>query len=153
MEKPRLIPQHDLFDHLGGRDAGKVAAARCHGEREGEPNDVVCRVADNCLVEVANFNFNATIGAGHRTEVPDVAIAANPHRRPLRNRAFTGVGKPLVELDRVAADIGVDAARHLATALLLEDASAILEGDGLRFSVFVGTQIWMHPLCDRLPTS
>jgi hypothetical protein len=41
------------------------------------------------------------------------------------------VGKPLVKLNRVAADIRVNAARHLLAALLLEDAGSIREGNRL----------------------
>jgi hypothetical protein len=46
----------------------------------------------------------------------------------LRNGVFAGSGEPLVKLDGVAAYVGVDATRHLAAALLLEDPRAILEG-------------------------
>ena len=122
MEKSRLVANHDVFDHLRGGDAGEIAAARRHGEREGEPDNVVRWIADNRLVEVANFDFDAAVGTGYRTEIADVAVSADPDGWPLRDGAFPGTGEPLVELDRIAADVRMDAARHFATALLLEDA-------------------------------
>ena len=122
MEERGLIALHDVFDHLCCRDPGEVAATRGHGKRERKADEIVGRVADDGLVEVANFDFDAAVGVGYGAEIADVAVPADPDGRSLGMATFFAAGKPLVKLNRVAAHIGVDAARHLATALLLEDA-------------------------------
>jgi hypothetical protein len=93
----------------------------------------VSGVADDGLIEVANLDLDAAVGAGYRAEIADVTVPADPDERALGDGALAGVGEPLVKLNRIAADVGVNAARHLLAALLLEDAGSILEGDGLRF--------------------
>jgi hypothetical protein len=144
MEEPRLIAQHDVFDHLRGRDAGKVAAARGHGEREGEPDDVVGGIADDRLVEVADFDFDAAIGAGYGAEIADVAVAADPDGG-LGDRVFCGRGQATRRTGWCCRGHRRGRCAPSCDGAAARGRAAILEGDGLVFGFFVGTQIWMRP--------
>jgi hypothetical protein len=88
-------------------------------------------VADDGLVEVADFDFDFAVGAGDGAEVADVAVAADPDGRALRKGVVVGSLEPLVELQCVAADVGVGAASHFADSCLFEDVGAVGEGDAL----------------------
>jgi hypothetical protein len=70
------------------------------------------RIADNGLVEVTYLNCDPALRIGERTQVSDMAIAANPDRRPDWN--FTGASiEPLVKLYGAAPHIGVRRSGHL----------------------------------------
>ncbi len=100
----------------GGNDTGKVRAPRRHRKREREAHEVVRRVADDRLVEIAKAHLDAAFGVGERAQVADVAIPADPHRRPVRERARRDRPQPFVELRRVASHIRVHRRRHLVVA-------------------------------------
>jgi len=77
-------------------------------ERQSEADQIVRRIADYRLIEIADLDIDLTVGIGQRTQISDMTIPANPDRRPLRHFAppIRG-GKPLVELQRVSSDISV----------------------------------------------
>lgn len=62
------------------------------------------RVPDDRLVKGANLHIDLALDVGERTQIPQVAIAADPDRRPLRDPRRRGV-QPVVELLGVAAHI------------------------------------------------
>ena len=74
------------------------------------------RVADHCLVEVADLDLDMAYGIGHGPEVAEVAITADPDRRALGQGGLLVAGQPLVELGRVATHISMGRARHLEAA-------------------------------------
>ena len=75
------------------------------------------RVADHSLVEIADLNGQGAVGAGDRTKIADVAVAADPDRRTVGQRDAIPGAEPLVELRRAAPDIGVGRGSHLAVTL------------------------------------
>src|ERR1700730_3248636 len=102
-------------------------------------------IADDCLIEVANLDFNATLCVGDRAEVSDMAITTNPDWRPLGHGAnFQGV-KPLIEVDRVAAHVGVRGPRHLQVALVSEDFLTLGEA-------WKGPRFYLHWISEDLPS-
>ncbi len=86
------------------------------------------RIADDGLVEVANLDLDPAFRVGDWAEVADVTVSADPHRRPLRKLCTSAGLKPLVELERTAANVRVGGARHLRAPRLLEHTEAILGG-------------------------
>jgi hypothetical protein len=120
-----LVALYHLLQHKGGGNSGKVRAAGGGGKREAEANQVVDGVADDGLVEVADLDFDLAVGVGYGAEVPDVAVATDPDGRALR-QLVTGAGpQPFVELQGVAADVGVSRPRHLEPATLFEHCLAV----------------------------
>jgi hypothetical protein len=108
-----LIAVHQVLDEVRGRDAREVGAARRRRQRQAEPDQVVRGVADHGLVEVADQDRHVALGVGHRPEIADMAVAADPDRRTVGNAVAVRLFKPFVELDRGAAHIGVGGAGHL----------------------------------------
>src|SRR5271170_3744064 len=75
----------------------------------------MCRIANNGLVEITYLNRDPALRIGEWTQVSDMAIAANPDRRPDRN--FTGTPvEPLVKLLRAPSHIGVRRPGHFQVA-------------------------------------
>jgi hypothetical protein len=68
-------------------------AARGGGEGEAEADEVVGGVADDGLVEVADFGFDFALG------VADVAVAADPDGRPFWELVAGAGVEPLGELE------------------------------------------------------
>jgi hypothetical protein len=120
----RLVAIDHMLENMRRRHAGKVGAARRHGQRQSEADDVVGGVADHRLVEVANLDGQRTAGAGDRAQIADVAVAADPHRRSLGQRRVRAA-QPLVEFCRAAPDIGMGGRRHLAVTLGDQKFSAL----------------------------
>ena len=81
-------------------------------------------VADDGLVEVADLDFDLAVGVGYRAEVADVAVAADPDGRALRELVAGAGLEPFVELEGVAADVGVGRTCHLEPAALFQDCLA-----------------------------
>jgi hypothetical protein len=82
-----LVPLHHLLDHLGGGYPRQVRAARRCRQRQPEADQIVRRIADYGLVEVADLDIDLAVGIGQRTQIADVTIPANPDRRALRHLA------------------------------------------------------------------
>src|SRR5665213_2227253 len=82
-------------------------------------------IADHGLVEIANLNGDASVDAGDGAEIAGMTVAADPHRRTLRQRAALLHLKPFIELDGAAAHIGMRRARHLQGLSYLESRSAV----------------------------
>ena len=108
-----VITLHHLFEHSGRRDARKVRSTRCHGERQTKADQIVDRVADDGLVQVANLDSDLAVRACDRAEIADMAVAADPDRRPLRKGATSRAAQPLVELGCAASDKGMRRSGHL----------------------------------------
>ena len=103
---------------------GRSEPRRRRREREAEPDQVVGRIADHRLVEVAHQEFDLAVGVGDRPDVAQMAVAADPDRRP-GGQAGDRLGiEPLVELERAAADEGVCRTRHLQLTGGVEDRLA-----------------------------
>ncbi len=73
------------------------------------------RVADDGLVEIPNLHRHAPLVVGQRTEIAEVAVAADPYGGAVGDAARARL-KPLVELHRAAAHIGMRRAGHLQIA-------------------------------------
>jgi hypothetical protein len=85
----------------------------------------VSRIADYGLIEVADRDSNSAVGVRNRTEIPEVAITANPNRRALRD-SFSARGvEPPIKLNGAAADIGMRGAGHFEGSALVEDVLAM----------------------------
>jgi hypothetical protein len=72
-------------------------------------------VSDNGLIEITNLNLNVTFRIGKGSQIPQVAVAADPHGWSCRQLACSGL-KPLVKFRRASSHIGVRIARHLQIA-------------------------------------
>ena len=123
------ISEDHLLDHASGGDAGEVASADGGGEREAEADGVVRGIADDSLIEVADLDFYMAIGIGDRAEVADVAVAADPDGWAFGERVLRDGVEPLVELEGIAANVGVGGARHLAAPGFFEDAQTVFGRD------------------------
>jgi hypothetical protein len=100
------------------------------GQRQAEANEVVRRIADHGLVEVADLDGDLALRIGDRPQVADMAIAANPDRRTVGNEMSVRLLEPLVEIFGGAAHIGMGRARHLQ-ALLGEQPALPLGNRGI----------------------
>ena len=90
-------------------------------------------ITDDSLVEVSDLDFDFAIGVSNGSEVADVAVAADPDGRTL-GKLVAGPGfEPLVELEGVAADVGVCGARHLQLAALFQNHLPIVRCSCNRF--------------------
>ena len=98
--QPQRVAADHLLQHPRGGDARQVGAAGRAGERQAEPDEVVRGVADHGLVEVADLDVDAPVGVGERAEIAEVAVAADPDRRALRQGAARQSVQPFVELSR-----------------------------------------------------
>jgi len=71
------------------------------------------RIANHCLVEIANLHLHPTLVVGQWPEVAEVAVTTDPYGGSLRNRPTVLRLQPFVELHGVAAHIGMGGSRHL----------------------------------------
>ena len=114
-----------VFQDVGGGDTWQVRTAGGHGERQGQPDQVMGGVADHRLVQVAYLHGQRAPGAGDGAEIADMAVAADPHRRALRQGGVR-VAQPFVKLRGAAAHVGVGRGGHLAVALGRQQLGALL---------------------------
>jgi hypothetical protein len=105
-----------VFQHVRSRDARKGRSASRRGEREGETDEVMVRIADDSLIEIANLNFNAPFGVGNRAKIAGMTIPTNPYRRPCRNVARCALIQPFIKLDRATPHESVRRAGHFQIA-------------------------------------
>jgi len=116
----RFIAVHHAFQHPGCDDAGKSGAACRHRERQSETNEVVRRIANDRLVKVAHLNRDRAVHAADGTKISDVAVAADPDWRPLRQRRAVGGLQPFIKPVRAAPNISRHGRRHFAIAVRRE---------------------------------
>lgn len=69
-------------------------------------------IADDGLVEVTDLDVDLALGIGHRAQVADVAVAADPDGRTFGQAAGLGFIEPVVEAQGAAAHVGVGRAGH-----------------------------------------
>jgi hypothetical protein len=110
-----FVAVDQLLHHPRGDDPGQVVAARGGGEGYAQADDVVRGVTHDGLVEVADLDIDAAVAIRDGADVAHVAIAADPQVRAERKRA-AAVVQPFVELQRIAANVGMRRARHLEVA-------------------------------------
>ncbi len=120
-----LIALDHLLHHEGGGDAGQVGAAGGGGEREAEADEIVGRVADDGLVEVADLDFDLAVGVGDGAEVADVAVPADPDGWTLGKLCGRVCFEPLVELKRASTYVGVGGASHLQAASFFQNSETV----------------------------
>ena len=108
-----LVAFDDLLHHPGRRHARQVRPAGGAGHRETESDQIVGRIADDGLVEVADLDRDGALGTGDRTDVARVAVATDPDRRPGGHRLAGATLEPVVEVLGVAAHVGMCGSRHL----------------------------------------
>jgi hypothetical protein len=78
------------------------------------------------LVEIADLDGDFTLRAGDRTEVPDMAVAADPDRRPFRKGSPIRFLQPLIEPRGASAHVSVGGGRHFAMTLLGKKRQALI---------------------------
>ena len=77
----------------------------------------------------AQMDFYAPVGIGHRAQIPNVTITANPDGRAIRQAATINFLQPFVEFDCASADVGVSRPRHLQISTFAQELLPIL-GEG-----------------------
>ena len=75
--------------------------------------EIVRRIADDSLIQVANLNIDSALCIRDRTEITHMAVTANPNCRAFRERGARIGGEPFVKLLGVSPNIGMGGARHL----------------------------------------
>ncbi len=110
------VADRDRLDHAhhGEAGEGRRQPGRHHGH--GEPHEVVGRVADGGLVEVADLHAHPALDIGEGADIAQVAIAADPDRRSLREDTRGSLREPVVEARRRSAHVREGRSRYLAKA-------------------------------------
>ena len=94
------------------------------------------RIADHRVIQIPDLDFDVTVGIGDRTQISDMAVAADPDRRSL------GMGvrlEPFIKFVSIAADKSVRRARHLQAAPFTQQTRTVLGTRELAIIVFVST--------------
>ena len=74
-------------------------------------------IAQNSLIEIADLNLNVSFGACDGTEVPNMAVPADPDARAFRDHTRRPRGvKPFIKLSGIASHVSVGRSGHLQTA-------------------------------------
>ena len=107
-----LVTDHQAFHETRGGDAREIRTTRGRGEGQRQTDQIVSRIADDALVQVADLHRHTAALVGQGSEVAQVAIAANPDRGTL-GHIRRGVLQPFVKLGRAAAHVGMRGAGHL----------------------------------------
>ena len=99
----------------------------------------MCWIADDGLVQVSDFDFDVAFCVRYRPEVANVAVAADPDRRPFRQASSFDRVQPLVELQGIASNVGMRRHSHLEIAALIQhvltlERSEIRRSSALCFS-------------------
>ena len=84
-------------------------------------------VADHSLIEISDLDVDSAFGVRERSQIADVTVPANPHRRPFGDHSTARCFKPLVKFKRVAADISVRRACHLQTTAFGENRLSLFK--------------------------
>jgi hypothetical protein len=108
-----FIAVHKFFEHFGRGHAWKVGPARRRCQRKRQTDEIVGRVADDRLIEVANLNLDVSRRTSERPQITDVAIAANPDRRPVGQRSTLRPFQPFVEFLGIPTNVSMGRLRHL----------------------------------------
>ena len=112
--------------HTHGHDTGQVRTARRRGQRQAEPDEVMGGIADHGLIEIADLDFHRAAAIGDRSQIAQMAVAANPDRRSLGHPpGRLRCRQPFVEFRRVAPDIGMGGSRHLQSTSGFENGTTI----------------------------
>jgi hypothetical protein len=77
----------------------------------------VGRIPDDGLIQITYLDSDAPLAVCDRTKIADMAISADPYRRPNAHRMFI-FSQPFVELRGVPTHIGVRGLRHLQVSSL-----------------------------------
>jgi hypothetical protein len=87
----------------------------------------VGRISYNRLVQVPDSNLHSALGVGHRAQVSQMAIAANPDGRTKRERPRCGRTQPFVKFKGAPANIGNALSRpsSVAAARSVQPAGAV----------------------------
>ena len=93
----------------------------------------MCRISEDGLIEITNLNLDLAAGVSDRAKIADVAIPANPDRRPLGKRAAFHSFEPLVIANRIAPYVGMRGSRHLALADVFQKRRASAGTDDTLF--------------------
>ena len=113
----RVDTFNHLFEHACGGHARQVRTAGSSSQRQSQPNQIVGGITDYGLVEIANLDGHSALGVRQGAEVSDMAIAANPHRRPVRDLAGALI-QPIVE-GRMRIESPVEANEDKALIVML----------------------------------
>ncbi len=72
----RFVPIDHLLHHLDDGDAGQVRTPRGRGQRKGQTNEVMGRVAHHGLIQIANLNLDFALRVGQGANISE---CDNPH--------------------------------------------------------------------------
>ena len=113
-----FVAHHHFFEHPRGGHARQIGAAGGSGQGQCQAHQVVGRIADHRLVEVADMHVDTALGVPGGAQVAGVAVAADPDRRAMGQTSARLAVQPLVELHGAAAHVGVGRTRHLQVSQL-----------------------------------
>jgi hypothetical protein len=69
-----LVPLHHLLDHLGRGHTRQVRAAGGRRQRQSQADQIVRRIADYRLIEIADLDIDLAVSIGQGTQISDMAI-------------------------------------------------------------------------------
>jgi hypothetical protein len=111
----RLVTVRKMLEDPRRGDARQIRSAGGGRQGEAKADEVMGWIANDGLIKIADLNSDSAPGVRQRAQVADMAVAADPDRRPFRD--LTGAFlQPFVEFDRRAAHIGMGGPRHLQIA-------------------------------------
>src|SRR6516225_3631493 len=122
-----FVPFHHRLDHLRRRHAGQIRAAGGGCERQPETDQVMSGIADHSLIKISDLDVDAAFGIRERSQIADMTVPANPHRRSIGHHPTSRRFKPLVKFERVTADISVCRTRHLQMTAFAENRLSLFE--------------------------
>jgi hypothetical protein len=128
-----MVIAYNSFDHLDGGQPRQIRPSRCRRKRRAQPDEVMRRISDYRLIEITNLNLDLAAGVSDRAKIADVAIPANPDRRPFGKRAAFCSLEPLVIANRIASHVSVRRSRHLALASVFQACRAFSGTGDTRF--------------------
>src|ERR1700733_14133083 len=115
---------------MGCRDARQVGSTRRRCQGQSQSDEIVGRISDDGLVEVANLDGYPTVSRSDRTEVASVAIATYPDRRPLGQGATLLGFEPFVEVYGASSHVSLGRTRHLECLLTSQGGDAVGRPEG-----------------------
>ena len=91
--------------HTADDHPRQIRAERRRGERQSQTKQIVRRVANDALVEVANLDGHVAGGIGDRAQIAEMAVSADPDRGTIRQGAGVEALQPLIKAGGAAAHI------------------------------------------------
>ena len=127
--KRSAVSFHHLLHHQCRRNSRQIGAARRSCQRQSQTNQIMRRISDDGLVQIANLNLDLSFRIRYRPKIARMTIPADPHRRPLGQPICRPGFQPLVKLRRIAAYIRVRRSRHLQPPPICQNRQPVRRTD------------------------